>query len=161
MKKTLPVIVVLVVIAVVFIGIGIANKGKRGSTRQIVVIPKGTTHIFWQSVRRGAQKAGDEAGVKIFWNGPKRETDRQEQIRIIEDFIALKVSGVVLAPNDSEALIPKVEELFAKNIPCVIIDSGISTDKHVPYVVHVTIYPTVFTIPIFHPTTTGPASGSI
>ena len=131
MKKALPLIIALVVIAIVFIGIGIVSKGKRATQRRIAVIPKATTHIFWQSVRRGAEKAGEEAGVRIFWNGPKRETDREEQIQIIEDFIVQKVSGIVLAPLDSKALVPKVEELFEKDIPCVIIDSGIDTDKYV------------------------------
>ena len=130
MKKAIPIIIALVVIAVIFIGIGIVNKGKQTSQRQIAVIPKGTTHIFWESVRRGAEKAGEEMGVKILWNGPKRETDGEEQIQIIEDFTVRKVSGIVLAPLDSKALVPKVEELYDKNIPCVIIDSGIDTDKY-------------------------------
>ncbi len=131
MKKALPIIIALVVIAVIFIVFGIVNKGKQTDQRRIAVIPKGTTHIFWESVRRGAEKAGAEAGVKILWNGPKRETDREEQIQIIEDFIVQKVSGIVLAPLDSKALVPKVEELYNKNIPCVIVDSGIDTDKYV------------------------------
>ena len=131
MKKALPIIVVLVLIAIVFIGIGIARKGKQGGQRQIAVIPKGITHIFWESIRRGAEKAGAEAGVKIFWNGPEREGNREMQIQIIEDFITQKVSGIVLAPIDNKALVPSVEKIYAKNIPCVIIDSGIDTDKYV------------------------------
>lgn len=131
MKKALPIIIALAVIAIIFVGWGIINKGKQSSQRRIAVIPKGTTHIFWDSVRKGAEKAGEEAGVKILWNGPKRETDREEQITIIEDFIVQKVAGVVLAPLDSKALVPKVDELYDKNIPCVIVDSGIDTDKYV------------------------------
>ena len=128
MKKALG-IIILVVIAVVFVIIGLARKGKIQAQRQIAVIPKGTTHIFWQSVRAGAEKAGEELGVKIFWNGPKLETDREEQIQIIEDFIVQKVSGIVLAPLDRKALVPSVVKMFENNIPCVIIDSGIDTDK--------------------------------
>ena len=134
MKKALPIIIVLVVIAIIFIGIGIANKGKQGSQRRIAVIPKGITHIFWESIRRGAEKAGAEAGVKIFWNGPEREGNREMQIQIIEDFITQKVSGFVLAPIDNKALVPSVEKIYARNIPCVIIDSGIDTDKYVSFV---------------------------
>jgi ribose transport system substrate-binding protein len=131
MKKALPIIIALAVIAIIFIAMGIINKGKPTNQRKIAVIPKGTTHIFWQSVKRGAEKAGEEAGVTILWNGPKRETDRDEQITIIEDFIIQKVSGIVLAPLDSKALVPKVDELYDNNIPCVIVDSGIDTDKYV------------------------------
>jgi ribose transport system substrate-binding protein len=134
MKKALPIIVILVLIAIVFIGIGISRKGKRGGQRQIAVIPKGITHIFWESIRRGAEKAGAEADVKIFWNGPEREGNREMQIQIIEDFITRKVSGIVLAPIDNKAMVPSVEKIYAKSIPCVIIDSGIDTDKYVSFV---------------------------
>lgn len=134
MKKALPIIIVLVVIAGIFIGIGISRKGKQGSQRRIAVIPKGITHIFWESIRRGAEKAGVEAGVKIFWNGPEREGNREKQIQIIEDFITQKVSGIVLAPIDNKALVPSVEKIYARNIPCVIIDSGIDTDKYVSFI---------------------------
>ena len=130
MKKILAVIV-LVAIAVVFVAIGFVRKGKSAAERRIAVIPKATTHVFWQSVRAGAEKAGAEAGVEIFWMGPERESDREKQIQIVEDFIALKVSGIVLAPNDSKALVPSVEKIFARNIPCAIIDSAIETDKYV------------------------------
>ena len=133
MKKVLPV-VILAVVAVVFVVIGIANKGKGSGKIQIAVIPKGTTHVFWQSIHRGALKAGEEAGVEIFWNGPDREGDREKQIQIIEDFITQKVSGIVLAPNDSKALVPIVERIALKGIPCVIIDSAIDTDKYVSFV---------------------------
>lgn len=134
MKKALPIIIVLVVIAGIFIGIGIARKGKQDNQRRIAVIPKGITHIFWESIRKGAEKAGVEAGVKIFWNGPEREGNREVQIQIIEDFITQKVSGIVLAPIDNKALVPSVEKIFARNIPCVIIDSGIDTDKYVSFI---------------------------
>jgi ribose transport system substrate-binding protein len=133
MKKALQ-IIILVVIAVIFIGIGISRKGKQESRRSIAVIPKGITHIFWESIHRGADKAGAEAGVKIFWNGPEREGNREKQIQIIEDFITQKVSGIVLAPIDNKALVPSVEKIHAKNIPCVIIDSGIDTDKYISFV---------------------------
>lgn len=133
MKKFLGVIV-LAVLAIIFVVVGLIQKGRGKDERRIAVIPKGTTHVFWKSVRAGAQKAGDEAGVKISWNGPEREGDREKQIQIIEDFIVRKVSAIVLAPNDRKALVPSVEKVFEKNIPCVIIDSAIDTDRIVSFV---------------------------
>ena len=130
MKKSF-LIIVFVAVAAVFVVIGFLRKGKTGAERCIAVIPKATTHIFWQSVRAGALKAGEEAGVRILWSGPERETDRERQIQIVEDFLVRKVIGVVLAPNDENALVPSVEKIYARNIPCAIIDSGIKTDKYV------------------------------
>jgi ribose transport system substrate-binding protein len=100
----------------------------------IAVIPKGTTHSFWNAVLAGAQTAAKEHGVEIFWTGPDREGDREKQIQIVEDFIVKKVAGIVLAPTDSRALIPVVERAAAANIPVVIIDSDIETDKRVSFV---------------------------
>ena len=36
----------------------------------IAVIPKGTSHVFWQSIHAGAQKAATDLGVSIVWRGP-------------------------------------------------------------------------------------------
>src|SRR5437588_1253201 len=110
-----------------------SESGAPGSSAKhaIAVIPKGTTLIFWQSVHAGANKAGEEFGYQIYWNGPERETDRERQIQIIEDFIVQKVDGIVLAPLDRKALIPSVEKLANLKIPCAIIDSGIDTDKYI------------------------------
>ena len=130
--KKIASIIALVAVAAIFILIGVVRKGG-AEERRIAVIPKGTSSVFWESVRAGAEQAGTELGYEISWNGPELESDRERQIQIVEDFIALKVAGIVLAPNDSSALVPKVEEMFAKNIPCVIIDSEIDTDKYVSF----------------------------
>jgi hypothetical protein len=70
----------------------------------IAVIPKGTTHEFWKSIHAGAVKAERELGVKTIWKGPIKEDDRQAQINVVEDFINVGVSGIVLAPLDDTAL---------------------------------------------------------
>ena len=134
MKKFLSFASLVLVAWVVSTGCGKKNgdepaKPEGALKGSIAVIPKGTTHIFWQSVHAGAEAAGKEFGFKIYWNGPERETDRERQIQIIEDFIVQKVSGIVLAPLDKKALIPTVEKLEAIKLPCAIIDSGIDTDK--------------------------------
>lgn len=110
----------------------IAEKAK--AVGPIAVIPKGTTHSFWNSVLAGARKAAKEQNVEIFWTGPDREGDREKQIQIVEDFIVKKVAGIVLAPTDAGALVPVVERAAAAGIPVVIIDSDIETDKRVSFV---------------------------
>jgi ribose transport system substrate-binding protein len=102
--------------------------------RVIAVIPKGTTHEFWKSIHAGANKAGRELGVEILWQGPLREDDRAEQVRVVEDMISRGVSGIVLAPLDDTALVPAATEAAAENIPVVIIDSGIEWDGRVSFV---------------------------
>jgi ribose transport system substrate-binding protein len=110
------------------------DSAKKNTKLSIAVIPKGTTHSFWNSVLSGAKKAGSEHNAEIFWTGPDREGDREKQIQIVEDFIVKKVAGIVLAPTDSRALVPVVERASAAGIPVVIIDSDIETKKRVSFV---------------------------
>ena len=112
---------------------GTSTKETKG-LGPVAVIPKGTTHSFWNSVLAGAQKAAKEHDVEILWAGPDREGDREKQIQIVEDFIVKKVAGIVLAPTDAGALVPVVERAAAAGIPVVIIDSDIETNKRVSFV---------------------------
>ncbi len=105
----------------------------------IAVIPKGTTHEFWRSVHAGAVKAQRELeakGLKIdlIWKGPLREDDRDQQIQVVENFMTRHVSGIVLAPLDSQALVAPVNNAARAKVPVVIFDSGLKTDKYVSFV---------------------------
>ncbi len=92
----------------------------------IAVIPKGTTHVFWKSIEAGARQAGQELGVNILWKGPLKESDRAQQIAIVEQFASEGVSGIVLAPLDAAALLRPVQSAVARGIPVLIIDSGLN-----------------------------------
>ena len=54
----------------------------------IAVIPKGTSHVFWQSIHAGAEKAAREIGATIIWRGPLREDDRASQVSEVEGFVS-------------------------------------------------------------------------
>ena len=98
---------------------------------KIAVIPKGTTHQFWQTIKAGAEAAGAEPDVnaEILWNGPKSETEVKDQIDIVQGFASQGVDGIALAATNKESLSPVVDELQAKGIPVVTIDSGIEPDN--------------------------------
>jgi len=59
------------------------NRAPAGAagTLTIAVVPKGTSHVFWQSIHAGAAKAAKELGVTIVWRGPLREapTGREQK----------------------------------------------------------------------------------
>jgi len=108
-------------------------------TYTIAVIPKGTSHVFWQFVHAGAAKAEAElsnadAKISIKWQGPATEGDFSVQSQIVTDMVSRKVDAIVLAPLDDKALVPAVEAAAKANIPVIIFDSDIQCDKYVSFV---------------------------
>ena len=111
-----------------------SSSTSSGSGITIAVIPKGTTHEFWQSIHAGANKAAKELGIDVIWRGPLREDDRDAQVSEVEGFISRGVSGIALAPLDESALVGPVSDAMSRKIPVVIFDSGLKGDNYVSFV---------------------------
>lgn len=109
-------------------GGGSGNGSGETPHKRIAVIPKGTTHIFWKSVEAGAQKAGAETHLEILWKGPLKESDRAQQIQLVQQFVSEGVDAIVLAPLDFKALVHPVQAAAAKKIPVIIIDSALDAE---------------------------------
>jgi ribose transport system substrate-binding protein len=111
------------------------NRESAGPSKMtIAVIPKGTSHVYWQSIHAGANQAAEELGVDVIWRGPIREDDRDSQVSEVEGFISRGVSGIVLAPLDDTALMESVADATRRHIPVVIIDSGLKGHEYVSFV---------------------------
>lgn len=109
--------------------------GDKAKKFRIMVIPKGTTHEHWKSVHAGASKAAAELGdIEIIWQGPTKEDDRADQIKLVQSAVATKVDGMILAPLDARALVEPVEQAIAKGIPVVVFDSALESKKISAYV---------------------------
>jgi ribose transport system substrate-binding protein len=122
-------------VLIVLAAAGSCSKPPAGDGKlTIAVIPKGTSHVFWQSIHAGAAKAAQELGVDIIWRGPLREDDRASQVSEVEGFVTRGVSGIVLAPLDEAALVAPVAEAVRNRIPVVIIDSGLKGNDYVSFV---------------------------
>jgi ribose transport system substrate-binding protein len=115
-------------------GAGTPRAGTGTPALTVAMIPKGTSHMFWQSIHAGANRAGKELGVEVIWRGPLREDERDSQISEVEGFISRGVSGIALAPLDEVALVGPVQDAAAKKIPVVIFDSGLKGSDYVSFV---------------------------
>jgi ribose transport system substrate-binding protein len=114
---------------------GSSLSGVKTKKWRVIVIPKGTTHQFWKTIHAGILRAAEELGnVDVIWQGPQREDDRILQIQLVQNAIAARVDGIVLAPLDSHALVEPVEDAVARGIPVVIFDSAVESSKIVSHV---------------------------
>ncbi|MFC1508798.1 substrate-binding domain-containing protein [Candidatus Omnitrophota bacterium] len=113
---------------------GCGQSGQEKNDITLAVIPMGTTHEFWKSIHAGAQKASQELGVSIIWKGPLKEDDRDEQIQIVETFIAAGVDAILLSPLDDRALVQPVREAKNRGIPTIIFNSALQENFHESFV---------------------------
>ena len=132
--------VIWILSAALMASFGIPGCGEGGSgdapAMQIAVIPKGTSHEFWKAVHAGAaaRAAESDGRVEIIWKGPAREDDRDDQIKVVEQFITKGVNGIVIAPLDDTALVRPLKEATSEGIPVVVFDSGINWDGYESYI---------------------------
>jgi ribose transport system substrate-binding protein len=75
---------------------------------------------FFVTLRDGAQKEADAAGVKLIV--VDAQNDPAKQASQIEDLISKKVDAILLNPTDSNAVVPSVQKANAANIPVLTID---------------------------------------
>jgi ribose transport system substrate-binding protein len=113
---------------------GGSDGGGSDQRLSVAVIPMGTTHEYWKSIHAGAEKAAAELDVEIVWKGPQKEDDRAQQIAVVEDMIARRVQGIVLAPLDRTGLRQAVAEAKQAGISTVIVDSGLEGDDFVSFI---------------------------
>ncbi|MBQ2898069.1 MAG: substrate-binding domain-containing protein [Clostridia bacterium] len=141
MKKLLAVLLV----ATMLIGVLAACGGTSGQ-KTIAVVAKGESHAFWQSVKAGAEAAGEKYGYKITFRGPASESakDLPSQMEMVQTALSNNASAIVLA-TIGEGFVDLLTQAKDSNIPVVQFDSGIwandvaaldAADKN-PLVAHV------------------------
>ena len=116
--------------------------GRAAITRQPTPsqsFPKARLTSHWKSIHAGAVKAQQELAsnavpIDLIWKGPLREDDRDQQIQVVESLTSRNVSGIVLAPLDSQALVNPTVNAVHAGIPVVIMDSGLKSDAYVSFV---------------------------
>jgi ribose transport system substrate-binding protein len=102
--------------------------------RRVAVIPKGTAHVFWQSVHAGAAAAGQDFKLEILWDGPPNETDFSRQLEIFDSMMNRHVDGIVVAAADKTILNASLDRAAKANVPVVVFDSGLDSTNYVSFV---------------------------
>src|SRR5258708_910371 len=110
-------------------------SGCHGSRKKVIgVVPKGTSHLFWQTVQAGAIAAGRDLGVDVLWNGPSQETEYSRQIQIVDSMVARHVDGLAVAATDKTALSQPIERAAKAGILVTVFDSGVDTNYYLTFV---------------------------
>ena len=123
MKKFLALILAISMLVIVFASCNTTQE------KTIAVIAKGESHAFWQSVKAGAEAAGEKYGYKITFRGPASESakDLPSQMEMVQTAISNKADAIVLATIGT-GFVDMLSTAKDNGTPVVHFDSGIWAD---------------------------------
>jgi len=92
--------------------------------KQVVgLVMKTLTNPFFVEMEKGARRAESELGITLRVKTAAQETSIEQQIQLVEDLVAEKVDAIVIAPGDSQRLIPSLKKAADAGIRIVNIDN--------------------------------------
>ena len=99
----------------------VADKPAEGV--RVALVMKTLTNPFFIEMERGARRAEKELNVDLQVKTAAQETSIEQQIQIVEDLINAKVEAIVIAPGDSQRLVPVLKKAADAGIKLVNIDN--------------------------------------
>jgi len=82
--------------------------------------------MLWEPERGGAQATALSLGARIYWNAPTREDDIEGQIALVQRVSSEGYKGLILAPDQSRALITPVRRAMQRGLSVVVVGSPLS-----------------------------------
>ncbi len=122
MKKVLALLTAVVMATGMLAGCGQDTSDKQ----TIAVVAKGESHAFWQSVKAGAEAAGEKYGYNITFRGPASESakDLPSQKEMVQTALSNNSAAIVMG-TIGEGFVDMLTQAFDTQIPVVQFDSGI------------------------------------
>lgn len=127
MKKIISLIVVAGLALVS--GCGKSNSSSGGSSNvtggkkiTVALMPKSKGNAYFISCKKGADKAANELGVDLVFDGPT-DPDPAKQNEIVENWITLGVDAIAVACENREGISTALRKAKAKGIKVVTYDA--------------------------------------
>jgi ribose transport system substrate-binding protein len=84
---------------------------------KMVFIVKSMDNPFWDMMLEGAQNAAKDLNLEIKGLAPIKPNNVEEQIRMMEDAITMKMDAIIVVPADSRGIVPGIEKANRAGIP--------------------------------------------
>jgi simple sugar transport system substrate-binding protein len=153
MRRLLGSLGLLVVLAIATFAVGCGGGSKKSTTgaggssaNDNVNLTQGSgltfamvTHSdegsFWSVVKKGAQQAAKDEGVKLVWS--PSNNDPQKQAQLIDAAVSQKVDGLAVSVPNASAIKGALAKAKAAGIPIVTLNSGVDDYKALGAITHV------------------------
>ena len=153
MRRLLGSLGLLVVLALTLVAVGCgedkgptgkgggASKGKdnvtltQGSGLTFAMVTHSDEGAFWSVVKKGAQQAAKDEGVKLIWS--PSNNDPQKQAQLIDAAVSQKVDGLAVSVPNASAIRGALAKAKSAGIPIITLNSGVDDYKALGAITHV------------------------
>lgn len=89
----------------------------------IGLITKTETNPFFLKMKEGAMLGATVHGVKLLTAAGKEDGDYPAQIQAIQEMVAAGATTLLITPSDAKAIVPALDEVRAKGVQVIALDS--------------------------------------
>ncbi|ATD55251.1 substrate-binding domain-containing protein [Clostridium chauvoei] len=132
-KQILIIIFLLLMLSLLFFISGILFKGKDVEGYNISIIVRGKNSESWMIMKQGMEQAASEMNTNIRFITLTDENNLNEQKDLIEREATEGADAIIISPVDYEKMKEAIENTI-KDIPVILIESTIYSDKEIPYI---------------------------
>jgi fructose transport system substrate-binding protein len=100
-----------------------AAGGGSGDDVLVGLITKTDTNPFFVKMREGAEATADELGIELQSFAGEEDGDNQSQVDAVDNLIAAGAAGILITPNDSEAIVPALDRARAEGLFVIALDT--------------------------------------
>jgi simple sugar transport system substrate-binding protein len=107
----------------------------QGSNLTFAMVTHSDEGSFWSVVKKGAQQAAKDEGVKLIWS--PSNNDPQKEAQLIDAAVSQKVDGIAVSVPNADAIKGALAKAKSAGIPIITLNSGVDDFKALGAITHV------------------------
>jgi simple sugar transport system substrate-binding protein len=107
----------------------------QGSGLTFAMVTHSDEGSFWSVVKKGAEQAAKDEGVKLIWS--PSNNDPQKEAQLIDAAVSQKVDGLAVSVPNADAIKGSLAKAKAAGIPIITLNSGEQDSKALGAITHV------------------------
>jgi simple sugar transport system substrate-binding protein len=107
----------------------------QGSNLTFAMVTHSDEGSFWSVVKKGAEQAAKDEGVKLIWS--PSNNDPQKQAQLIDAAVSQKVDGLAVSVPNADAIKGSLAKAKAAGIPIITLNSGADQFQALGAITHV------------------------
>ncbi len=107
----------------------------QGSGLTFAMVTHSDEGSFWSVVKKGAEQAAKDEGVKLIWS--PSNNDPQKQAQLIDAAVSQKVDGLAVSVPNADAIKGSLAKAKAAGIPIITLNSGVDDYQALGAITHV------------------------